>query len=124
MLVIFICLPSVAGGSIATGVGRIRTPSDGRCDVRHNRPGQRLLVSRQSEWRIWRASGMVKGTRQVGQTTAGPRWTNLAVRLAAERAKLEGPAYLELGRDAVKNESLNEQIEAAVSRARPQFPDR
>jgi DNA-binding GntR family transcriptional regulator len=40
----------------------------------------------------------------------------LAARLAAERgaerARLEGPAYLELGRAAVKSGSLNEQIEA------------
>jgi DNA-binding GntR family transcriptional regulator len=40
----------------------------------------------------------------------------LAARLAAERgagrAKAEGPAYLEMGRAAVKSGSLNEQIEA------------
>jgi len=40
----------------------------------------------------------------------------LAARLAAERgverAKTEGPAFLELGRAAVKNGSLREQIEA------------
>jgi DNA-binding GntR family transcriptional regulator len=36
----------------------------------------------------------------------------LAARLAAERARLEGPAYLDLGRAAVKSGSLNEQIEA------------
>ena len=40
----------------------------------------------------------------------------LAARLAAERgaerAKIEGPAYLDLGRAAVKSGSLNEQIEA------------
>jgi DNA-binding GntR family transcriptional regulator len=40
----------------------------------------------------------------------------LAARLAAERgaerAKIDGPAYLDLGRAAVKSGSLNEQIEA------------
>jgi len=40
----------------------------------------------------------------------------LAARLAAERgaerARLEGPSYLDLGRAAVKSGSLNEQIEA------------
>jgi DNA-binding GntR family transcriptional regulator len=40
----------------------------------------------------------------------------LAARLAAERgderARLEGPAYLDLGRAAVRSGSLNEQIEA------------
>jgi DNA-binding GntR family transcriptional regulator len=40
----------------------------------------------------------------------------LAARLAAERdpdrAKIEGPAYLEQGRTAVESGSLNEQIEA------------
>jgi DNA-binding GntR family transcriptional regulator len=70
-------------------------------------PGRGLIVSPLDV-------GFVRNLYQVRAMLDG-----LAARLAAEhgaeRAKIEGPAYLESGRAAVKSGSLHEQIEADMA---------